>query len=163
MLRFILLVSILAIFVPSLCLASDDFDSTVYRCEGPSGVDLYTNKKQLGCEVMSLPLLTIAPNRGAAMSSNKAMPYDLAPFPPDWFDYDGSVGSLRNRLTQGGGLYGIQDWLDYGLLAESLYPVRRVKSGFLGLDRQDRPSHEIDDFNIGVGVSSLLRIRRHAA
>lgn len=110
--RHILLVGILIIVVPSLSLASDDLDSTVYRCDGPSGVDLYTNKKRLGCEVMSLPALTIAPNRPGVTSSHKAMPYGLAQFPSDWFDYDGSIGSLRNQLTQGG-LYGMQHWLDY--------------------------------------------------
>jgi hypothetical protein len=104
-----LLVSVLVVFAPSFSVASDE----VYRCIDPSGVDLYTNIEQLGCEVMDLPDLTIAPNRGAAMPPNKTlMPYGLAPFPSDWFDYDGSVGSLRNQLTQGG-LYGSQDWLDY--------------------------------------------------
>ena len=111
MMRLKPLVGILAIFVPSLSLAVDDL-STVYRCEGPSGVDLYTNKQQAGCEAMNLPALTIAPNRPAVTSPNKGTSYGLAQFPSDWFDYDGSIGSLRNQLTMGG-LYGLQDWLDY--------------------------------------------------
>jgi len=40
------------------------------------------------------------------------MPYGLRMFPSDWFDYAGTVGSLRNRLAQSG-IYGMQDWLDY--------------------------------------------------
>jgi hypothetical protein len=43
----------------------------------------------------------------------------LRPLPSDWFDYGGSVGSLRNRLTQGG-FYGIQDWLDYDAAVGSM-------------------------------------------
>jgi len=61
---------------------------------------------------MNLPELTIAPDRGTVTQSNNATPYSLQRFPSDWFDDAGSVGSLRNRLTQGG-LYGMQDWLDY--------------------------------------------------
>jgi hypothetical protein len=112
MMRHMLLVGVLSILIASLSLASDDLDSSVYRCEGPSGVDLYTNKKQPGCEVMTLPLLTVAPHRDPVISSHKAVPYRLSRFPSDWFDYDGSIGSLRNQLTQTG-MYGIQDWLDY--------------------------------------------------
>lgn len=112
MIRHMLVVGILGIFVPSFSLASDDLEATVYRCESPTGVDLYTNKKQPGCQVVSLPAVTIAPNLPSISSSHKAMPYGLRQFPFDWFDYDGSVGSLRNQLTQGG-LYGMQDWLDY--------------------------------------------------
>ena len=111
MTRYMVLIGVLVMFVPSLSLASDQVDF-VYRCQGPSGTDLYTNKKRPDCEVMRLPELTIAPDRGAGPESNNAMPYGLTSFPSDWFDYGGSVGSLRNRLTQGG-LYGIQDWLDY--------------------------------------------------
>jgi len=112
MTKHIVVLGIIAMFVPSLSLASDELDSIVYRCPGPSGTDLYTNKKQPSCEVMNLPELTIAPNRGTAIQSNSATRYDWLAFPSDWFDYAGSVGSLRNRLTQGG-LYGMQDWLDY--------------------------------------------------
>lgn len=110
--RHMLLVGVLSILIASLSLASDDLDSSVYRCEGPSGVHLYTNKKQPGCEVMTLPLLTVAPHSDPVISSHKAVPYRLSRFPSDWFDYDGSIGSLRNQLTQTG-MYGIQDWLDY--------------------------------------------------
>lgn len=112
MTRHIVFLGVIAMFVPSLSLASDQLDAIVYRCQGPSGTDLYTNKKQPGCEVMNLPELTIAPHRTAAMRSNNTTLYDLRQVPSDWFDYAGSIGSLRNRLTQGG-LYGMQDWLDY--------------------------------------------------
>jgi hypothetical protein len=61
---------------------------------------------------MNLPALTIAPAHSVVLRSNNAIPYGLRSLPSDWFDYDGSVGSLRNRMTQGG-LYGMQDWLDY--------------------------------------------------
>ena len=61
MTRHIVFLGVIAMFVPSLSLASDQLDSIVYRCQGPSGTDLYTNKKQPGCEVMNLPELTIAP------------------------------------------------------------------------------------------------------
>jgi hypothetical protein len=88
-------------------------DELVYQCPGPSGIALYTNQKRSGCEEMRLPELTIAPTQRADIRSNRAMPYGLRPFPSDWFDYAGPVGSLRNRLTQSG-LYGMQDWLDYG-------------------------------------------------
>ena len=112
MTRHIVFLGIIAMLVPSLSLASDQLDSSVYQCPDPSGDTLYTNKKQPGCEEMSLPELTIAPDRRAATRSNIPAPYTLRPFPSDWFDYAGSIGSLRNRLTQGG-LYGLQDWLDY--------------------------------------------------
>jgi hypothetical protein len=112
MTRHIVFLSVIAIFAPSLSHASDQLDSNVYRCQRPSGTDLYTNKKQPGCEVMNLPELTIAPDRRTIPGSNTPPPYGLRQFPSDWFDYAGSIGSLRNRLTQGG-LYGMQDWLDY--------------------------------------------------
>jgi hypothetical protein len=105
------LIGVLAMFIPSLSLASDQPDF-VYQCQDPSGTVLYTNKERPGCEVMSLPALTIAPAQSVVPQSNNAMPYGLRSLPSDWFDYDGSVGSLRNRMTQGG-LYGMQDWLDY--------------------------------------------------
>ena len=111
MTRHLVLIGVLATLVPSLSPASDQ-PGSVYRCQGPSGTDLYTNKERPGCEVMNLPALTIAPEGSTVLRSNNAMPYGLRSFPSDWFDYDGSVGSLRNRLTQGG-LYGMQDWLDY--------------------------------------------------
>ncbi len=104
----IVFIGVMVMFVPSLCPASD----AVYRCQDPSGTDLYTNQERPGCEVISLPALTIAPTQSAAPRSSNALPYGLRPFPSDWFDYSGSVGSLRNRMTQGG-LYGMQDWLDY--------------------------------------------------
>ena len=112
MTRQIVFLVVIAMFVPSLSSASDQLDSSVYKCPGPSGDALYTNKKQPGCEEMSLPELTIAPDRGTITRSNTPPPYGLRQFPSDWFDYAGSIGSLRNRLTQGG-MYGIQDWLDY--------------------------------------------------
>ena len=112
MTRHIVFLGVITMFVPSLSLASDQLDSIAYRCQGPSGIDLYTNKEQPGCEVINLPELTIAPDRGAAAPPSIPAPYALRPFPSDWFDYAGSIGSLRNRLTQGG-LYGMQDWLDY--------------------------------------------------
>ena len=116
--RHIVLLGVIAIFVPSLSPASDQLDSSVYQCPGPSGGALYTNQKRPGCEVMNLPELTIAPDRDA-IQSNNTTPYGLRPFPSDWFDYDGSVGSLRNRLAQGG-LYGMQDWLDYDAAVGSM-------------------------------------------
>ena len=112
MMRHMVVVGVLGIFVPSFSVASDDLEATVYRCEDPSGVDLYTNKQQPGCEAIRLPALTIAPKRASVTPSHKAMPYGLRPLPSDWFDYDGSIGSLRNQLTQAG-LYGMQNWLDY--------------------------------------------------
>jgi hypothetical protein len=111
MMMRLLLVGLLAIFVPSLSRPSDDLDSLVYRCEGPSG-ELYTNKKGPGCIVMSLPELTIAPSRSAATPTTHVPSHGVRPFPSDWFDYDAPVGSLRNQLTLGG-LYGTQEWLDY--------------------------------------------------
>ena len=112
MTRYMVLFGAMAMFVPSLSSASDQLDSSVYKCPGPSGEALYTNKEQPGCEEMTLPELTIAPDGGAIARSTPPPPYGLRQFPSDWFDYAGSIGSLRNRLTQGG-LYGIQDWLDY--------------------------------------------------
>lgn len=112
MIRHIVVLGVIAIFVPSLSPASDQLDSSVYQCPGPSGDTLYTNQKRPGCEVMNLPELTVAPNRDTAILTYNARPYGLRSFPSDWFDYAGSVGSFRNRLTQGG-LYGMQDWLDY--------------------------------------------------
>ena len=108
----IIVLGVIAMFVPSIPLECVELVSIMYRCLGPSGTYLYTNKTQPGCEVMILPELTIAPHRAADMRSNNTMFYGLRQFPSDWFDYAGSVGSLRNRLTQGG-LYGMQDWLDY--------------------------------------------------
>ena len=112
MMRYMVLFGAMAMFVPSLSSASDQLDSSVYQCPSPSGDALYTNKKHPGCEAMTLPELTIAPDRGAITKSNVPPPYGLRQFPSDWFDYAGPIGSLRNRLTRGG-LYGIQDWLDY--------------------------------------------------
>ena len=106
-----LFIGVLAMFVPSLSLASDQPDF-VYRCQDPSGTDLYTDTERPGCEVIKLPALTIAPDHGVTKQSRYTPPYGLRSFPSDWFDYAGSVGSLRNRLTYGG-LYGMQDWLDY--------------------------------------------------
>ncbi len=112
MTRYMVLFGAMAVLFPSLSSASDQLDSSVYQCPGPSGNALYTNQKRPGCEAMNLSELTIAPDRGTATQSNNATPYGLQRFPSDWFDDAGSVGSLRNRLTQGG-LYGMQDWLDY--------------------------------------------------
>jgi hypothetical protein len=112
MIRHIVFLGVIAIFVPSLSSSSDQLDSSVYQFPGPAGTTLYTNQKRPGCEEMSLPELTIAPHRGAAIQSSNATLYGSRPFPSDWFDYAGSVGSFRNRLTEGG-LYGMQDWLDY--------------------------------------------------
>ena len=111
MIRHIVVLGLIAIFVPSLA-AGDQLDSSVYQCPGPSGDVLYTNQERPGCEVMNLPELTVAPNRGTTIPTYNATPYGLRQLPSDWFDYAGSVGSLRNRLTLGG-LYGMQDWLDY--------------------------------------------------
>lgn len=111
MTRYMVLFGFLVMFVPYLS-AADDRLEAVYRCQGPSGTDLYTDKERPGCEVMSLPALTIAPAQSAALLSSNAIPYGMRSFPSDWFDYGGSVGSLRNRLTQSG-LYGTQDWLDH--------------------------------------------------
>ena len=102
MTKHIVFVGVIAMFVPSLSLASDELDSRVYQCPGPSGSDLYTNQKRPGCEEISLPELTIAPDRSAVAQSSIPAPYAMPPFPSDWFDYAGSIGSLRNRLTQGG-------------------------------------------------------------
>jgi hypothetical protein len=112
MTRHIVFLWVIAMFITSLSLASDELESIVYQCPGPLGIAIYTNQKRSSCEEMTLPELTIAPTRGADIQSNRAMPYGLRPFPSDWFDYAGSVGSLRNGLTQIG-LYGMQDWLDY--------------------------------------------------
>lgn len=112
MTRHIVFLGVIAMFIPSLSLASDQLDSIVYQCQGPSGTDLYTNKRQPGCEVLNLPELTIVPHRAADMPSNNTALYGLRQLPSDWFDYAGSVGSLRNRLTQSG-FYGMQDLLDY--------------------------------------------------
>jgi hypothetical protein len=111
MTRYMVLVGVLVMCVPSLSSASDRLDS-LYRCQGPSGIDLYTDTERPGCEMMNLPPLTIAPTQSAVPRSNNTMAFGLRQVPSDWFDYDGSVGSLRNRITQGG-LYGMQDWLDY--------------------------------------------------
>ena len=100
MTRYMVLFGAMAVLFPSLSSASDQLDSSVYQCPGPSGDALYTNQKRPGCEVMNLPELTIAPYRGADMQSNNGTLYGLHPFPSDWFDDAGSVGSLRNRLTQ---------------------------------------------------------------
>ena len=86
--RHIVFLGVMAIFVPSLSPASDQLDSSVYQCPGPSGGALYTNQKRPGCEVMNLPELTIAPDRDA-IQSNNTTPYGLRPFPSDWFDYTG--------------------------------------------------------------------------
>ena len=112
MTRHIMFISVIAMFVPSPSLASDELNSTVYQCPGPSGTVLYTNQQRSGCEEITLPELTIAPTQSADLRSNGAMPYGMRTFPSDWFDYAGSVGSLRNRLAQSG-IYGMQDWLDY--------------------------------------------------
>jgi hypothetical protein len=133
MTKYMVLIGVLVIFVPSYSLASDLIDF-VYRCQGPSGTDLYTNKNRPDCEVIRLPELTIAPpDRGAVRQSNNAMsPYGLSSFPSDWFDYGGSVGSLRNRLTQGG-LYGMQDWLDYDAPIGSMRNSPAYWPGLYGL------------------------------
>ena len=80
MARYMVLIGVLVMFVPSLSLASDEVEG-VYRCQGPSDTDLYTNKKRPYCEMMRLPELTIAPGRGVLPQSNNAMPYGLNSFP----------------------------------------------------------------------------------
>ena len=79
--RHIVFLGGIAIFVPSLSPASDQLDSSVYQCPGPSGGALYTNQKRPGCEVMNLPELTIAPDREFAIQSNNTDALWLAPLP----------------------------------------------------------------------------------
>ena len=61
MTRYMVLFGAMAVLFPSLASASDQLDSSVYQCPGPSGDALYTNQKRPGCEAMNLPELTIAP------------------------------------------------------------------------------------------------------
>jgi hypothetical protein len=103
------LLGILVLTLPSIASATD---SPVYQCPGPSDTLLYTDREQSGCRPVALSSLTIAPSRAYSESVSSPSYYRLGPLPTDWYDHSAPVGSMRNRMMQGG-VYGMQNWIDY--------------------------------------------------
>lgn len=100
------------LFLPSISLSADVPEDHVYQCIGPSETALYTDRDLPGCQAMALASLTIAPSRAYLFSDGTAAGSFLRPFPEDWFDNTAPVGSMRNRMANGG-LYGTHGWIDY--------------------------------------------------
>jgi hypothetical protein len=107
--RFWCVVGALILSLPAMASATD---SPVYQCPGPSGTLLYTDRELSDCRPITLSSLTIAPSRTYSESVSSPSYNRLRPFPADWYDHSAPVGSMRNRLMQGG-LYGMQNWIDY--------------------------------------------------
>jgi hypothetical protein len=90
------------LFLPLISLPADVSEDHVYQCVGPSGTALYTDRDRPGCQAMALASLAIAPSRAYSVLDGKAAGNFLRPFPEDWFDNTTPVGSMRNRMLNGG-------------------------------------------------------------
>ena len=107
--RFWSLAGMLAVSFPALVFATD---SPMYQCPGPSGTLLYTDRALSDCQPIALGGLTIAPARTYPEAVSSTSYNRLRPFPTDWYDHSAPIGSMRNRMMQGG-LYGMHNWIDY--------------------------------------------------